>query len=179
MRRVRLAPLLGVAATLLLSVAVWQAWQLLRIHRWNAAIGAGYAVVDARAPPAVRFAAAYARASRGDVEGALNAYRELDGAADVRVRRDAKYNSATLYLQKALALQAGANEAEALTFVELAKQSYREVLRDDSGDWDARYNLERALRLAPDPAREAEELPPPPDSRHAPSTAAGASLGLP
>ena len=40
--------------------------------------------------------------------------------------------------------------AGALPLVELAKQSYRDVLRDNPADWDAKYNLERALWLAPE-----------------------------
>jgi hypothetical protein len=34
--------------------------------------------------------------------------------------------------------------------VELAKQRYRDLLRAEPQDWDARYNLERALRSAPE-----------------------------
>jgi mxaK protein len=34
--------------------------------------------------------------------------------------------------------------------LEQAKERYRELLRIDAGDWDARYNLERALWLAPE-----------------------------
>ena len=34
--------------------------------------------------------------------------------------------------------------------IELAKQNYRQVLHEDPDDWDARYNLERALWLAPE-----------------------------
>jgi mxaK protein len=38
----------------------------------------------------------------------------------------------------------------ALPLIELAKQSYRGSLRLNPEDWDARYNLERALWLAPE-----------------------------
>ena len=36
------------------------------------------------------------------------------------------------------------------TLVELAKQGYRELLRLEPDYWPARYNLEQALRLAPE-----------------------------
>ena len=39
---------------------------------------------------------------------------------------------------------------KSLPLIELAKQSYRDLLREDPNDWDARYNLERALWLAPE-----------------------------
>jgi mxaK protein len=168
------------AAIVLLALAGGEAWRVLRIRAWNAAIVSGAAApAAARVPSQVRFAAAYALGAAGQVEAALNAYRELGHAGEDQVRRDAKYNSGTLYLQQAIAAAAGADPGAALTWVELAKQSYRELLREDPGDWDARYDLERALRIAPDAEPAAAEPPPPPDRRHTPSSAAGVSLGLP
>jgi mxaK protein len=43
--------------------------------------------------------------------------------------------------------------------IELAKEGYREILRANPADWAARYNLERAQRLVPDPD-ELDEAPP-------------------
>ena len=50
-------------------------------------------------------------------------------------------------------LRAGAQPGQALALIELAKESYREVLRHDPAHWDARYNLERAQRLRARPRR--------------------------
>ena len=56
------------------------------------------------------------------------------------------------------ALKNGTSGAvQSLPLIELAKQSYRDLLRENPGDWDARYNLERALRLAPEVAEEDSE----------------------
>jgi len=166
-----------VLTALLLGLAGRDAWQVLRIHGWNAAIRRGVARAAPAAPAQVRFAAAYA-SSDADPSAALNAFRALEADPDVSLRRAAKFNGATLYLQQALR-GAAAGGAGALAWVELAKQSYRELLREDSGDWDARYNLEQALRIAPDADSAEEVLPPPPDHRHTPSIAPGLSLGLP
>ena len=38
----------------------------------------------------------------------------------------------------------------AMPLIELAKQNYTEVLRANSGHWDAKFNLELALVLAPE-----------------------------
>ena len=57
-----------------------------------------------------------------------------------------------------------------LPLVELAKQSYRDLLRETPGDWDARYNLERALYLAPESEEDAAADEPPAPQEHAIST---------
>jgi len=62
---------------------------------------------------------------------------------------NALYNAGNLQLSEAL--REGRDAAvRALPLIELAKQSYRSVLRRDPQSWDARYNLERALWLAPE-----------------------------
>jgi len=52
---------------------------------------------------------------------------------------------------------AGGTRADAGPLVELAKQRYRDLLRAEPQDWDARYNLERALRVAPEEQESAAE----------------------
>lgn len=169
-------------AALALCMALGFGWQLARIERWNTAIAAGRVAPDeAQRQPRLRFAAAYAQGAQGKVQEALNAYRELAGSPDASIRRNAKFNSGNLYLQQALAARADpkADASAALTLMELAKQSYRDVLREDSGDWDARYNLEAALRLDPDPDEESPELSTPPARNKTPTVGLGTDLGLP
>ncbi len=48
---------------------------------------------------------------------------------------------------------------QALALIELAKENYRQVLRRDPDAWDARYNLERAQRLVPEP-EQIDDAPP-------------------
>ncbi|MFI4923281.1 MAG: MxaK protein, partial [Burkholderiales bacterium] len=92
----------------------------------------------------------------------------------------AKFNSANLNLRDALAKRSEHAEGEALPLIELAKQSYREVLRADSDNWDARYNLERALRLAPEKEEgDAAGLLPPLGMERAITTMKAFTLGLP
>lgn len=108
--------------------------------------------VKAALPPALRFAQAHELAARGEDEAALTRYRSLHG--DRRFGVAARFNSANLLMRQAQGLAKsdateGAGQSVALT--ELAKQGFREVLHADPGHWPARYNLERALRLHPDP----------------------------
>jgi mxaK protein len=100
------------------------------------------------APRDVRLARALALAEMGAYDAAFRAYGGLiqQGPLDA-VGRQALYNLGNMHFRQG----AGADASTpAMPMVELAKQRYRDLLRVDPDDWDARYNLERALRLAPE-----------------------------
>lgn len=124
---------------------------------WSAAriadrVHSGVILPDAvRVPPQVAFAQGYALAARGDTLRALTRYRQA-AQAGRPLAVAALYNIGNLHLRQALAAQAAGNKAQSLALFELAKQSYRDALALQSGYWDAKYNLERTLRLAPDAA---------------------------
>jgi len=106
------------------------------------------------AVPEAVFARALALSAVGDYRNAAKTYKMLIQDGTYELRADALYNLGNLYLREAL--QNGADAAiRSLPLIELAKQSYRDLLRDDPLDWDARYNLELALRLAPEAFDEA------------------------
>ena len=70
--------------------------------------------------------------------------------------------------------------AQSLPLLELAKVGYREVLRDNPAHWDARYNLERTLRLAPEGDQPDDDAAPPPlNNERAATTMKGFTMGLP
>lgn len=151
---------LGCTATAaVLALRLWQA-QLL-----NDAIAAAQAPVDrasAQPPqqdtaPAARLARAGALAHAGDHDAAFKDYVGLIRPGDNdALGLQAQFNLGNMYLRQGVALvEGGGQPAAALPFAELAKQRYRDLLRQTPGDWQARYNLERALRLAPE---EQEEL---------------------
>ncbi len=175
-RMTRLAWLLLAGTALLAAV---DALGLLRVERLNAQIAAGTVPPDAAdTVPELRFAQAYAQAASGAGEAALNRYATLQG--DSALGQAARYNSANLLLREGIALRAGAQSGQALALIELAKEGYREVLRHDPDDWSARYNLERAQRIVPDPD-EADETPPDVNrsAERAATTMRGYSPGLP
>jgi len=79
-------------------------------------------------------------------ESLLVALMQEHEGADVGIA--ATYNLANSYMhQAAIGQDAGARTA---ALVELAKERYREALRLAPNDWATRFNLERALRLAPE-----------------------------
>lgn len=120
------------------------------------------------APREVRLARATALAQAGAYDVAFKAYSGLiePGRVDA-LGRHALYNLGNMVLRQGLGLAPAGGEgaapaaarspAETGPLIELAKQRYRDLLRADPGDWDARYNLERALRAAPEEQAEAVE----------------------
>lgn len=116
--------------------------------------------------PEARLAHANALAAAGDPEAAARAYTALIRPDDLdAIGRDALYNLANDYLRQGLAASRGDDPSLGLPLIELAKQRYRDLLRADPGDWDARYNLERALRLAPEEDGSVERDPEQPAER--------------
>ena len=153
---------------------------LWRQERWNALIVAGQMADDGKAGPAeLHFAQAHAAAASGAYDTALQRYRPLQG--DSKLGQAARYNSANLLLRQALVVRAGAQPGQAIALIELAKEMYRDVLRDEPQHWNARYNLERAQRLLPDPDEALDAAPPqtPRAAERAATTMRGYSPGLP
>jgi len=104
--------------------------------------------LDSAVPEAI-FARARALSRAGDYRDAAKTYKLLIQGEWLKLRADARYNLGNLYLREAL--KNGSEAAiQSVPLIELAKQSYRDLLRDNPMDWDARYNLELALRLAPE-----------------------------
>jgi mxaK protein len=150
----------GAAAALALATAL-QAVRLAQAHRVNDAIAQASATAAPGDFPEARFAHAIALSQAGRYEAALAAHKAMLQGEHGALRRAVLYNLGNLHLRQALRNGTGA-AADALPLVELAKQSFRDALRADPLDWDARYNLERALWIAPeadDPALD-ESAPP-------------------
>jgi mxaK protein len=113
-----------------------------------------------------------------DYDGALAAYKVTIHTGREDLRRIALYDLGNLHLRHAL--QVGlSDEGQSLPLIELAKQSYRDLLRRDPSDWDARYNLERTLRLAPEGDDADEDAGPPSPNEHERSTIADPRMDLP
>jgi len=151
-------------------------WRQARI---NETIASGGATSDsADAPREVQFAFAAAMAASGADEAAVNRFRSL--ADDSPLGRAARFNSANSLMRQAALIRAGNQPGQAIPLIELAKESYRELLRADPSDWGARYNLERAQRLLPDPyENETPPSEPPSNAERAATTMRGFSPGMP
>jgi mxaK protein len=164
----------ALALVVLAALAAHDGLELRHAQRVNAQIAAGHADRVRGSAPQIAFAKAYRLAAASQTQQALALYQQAADKGDAALRTAARYNTANLHLRRGYALKRAGQPDQALPLVELAKQNYRELLRADSADWDARYNLERALRLFPDPENaNAEAKPPPLNSRRAQATMRG------
>jgi mxaK protein len=167
------------ALIVLAALAAADAVRLSRAQQWNEVIAGERPLPDAaELPPQVRFVEAHALAAGGREAEALDKYRGLQG--DGEVGQAARFNSANILLRQAIAIRGTDQPGQAIALIELAKETYREILRTQPSHWDARYNLERAQRLLPDP--DESEAPPaetPRGAERAATTMRGYSAGLP
>ena len=149
MKRSRIHLAFGLTALGFGLLAACQGIRLQHAYRVNEAIaGASVASLDETVPEA-QFARALALSKAGDYEAALKAYKALIQGDRADLKSAALYNLGNLHLREAM--RRGPKDAvKSLPLIELAKQGYRDLLRGSPTDWDARYNLERALWLAPE-----------------------------
>lgn len=172
-----------IAALALAGAAAVDGYRLMAARNANRLISSQDEISSEDMRPNVAFAAAWRIGQQGEYVRALTLYKRIAQRASPEVQLAAGYNSANLHFREALRLRAegGATaDQQSMPLLELAKQGYRDVLREDPRHWDARYNLERALRLAPE-GEDADEalLPPPPTKERAVTTMRGFTLGLP
>lgn len=102
------------------------------------------------AAPEVRLARAsyYQRQQRYDE--ALASLSLIMNQGDKAFQAIVRYNLGNVYLQQALEKIEAQNALAAQPLVALAKQAYRQSLALNSQSFDAKYNLELAMRLLPE-----------------------------
>lgn len=161
--------LLASAAVLGASVvaAGWFAARLLVDRQDNALIAAlasGHDLATgAGDPPALTFARLHFLSTRDRLDEAQPLVNRLAAGPDPRIAVAALYDMANARLRLAID-HLGSNQIDpAVPLVRLAKEGYRRALVLDPGFWDAKYNLDIAMRLVRDFPQldvEGEEMPP-------------------
>ena len=133
------------------SGAAVEVWQWHQTTRYNHAIQhAKFADAGRLGGEYGWFAQAYAEQQVGHYQQARIIYSKLEHSQDRPLRLATLFNLGNTYLEQAAGIDLKLDADRALPLLELAKVSYREVLRLDSQYWDAKYNLERALQISPD-----------------------------
>jgi len=155
-RGVRRRTLLALLALALLGVALAQQLRSLgATHEFNHSLATGdWATAATHESAYGRLAHAYRLHRDGRLDEAVTAYGQFSEHDPPVLRHSARFDLASLYLQRAQ--HRDIEDDTRVPLVELAKQLLREVLREQPHDWDARYNLSVALLLVPDV--EIEEL---------------------
>ncbi|KJV06367.1 MxaK protein [Methylocucumis oryzae] len=143
---------LGISA----SVWGWQALDIMRNAETNALIndyakGLEPAIGNLRqAKPEVLLARALFLKQHKRYDDALAALSLTSGFTEPRLQVLLRYNLGNIYLEQAVAKAETMSINDAMPLVALAKQAYRQALSIDSHYWDAKYNLEVAMRLLPE-----------------------------
>lgn len=139
-----------ISAALVAGIA-FESHRLIQAKRFNAALaGAHFTKAGTYATDHGAFARAFTEHGEGRLQEAAEIYARLEHASDPAVRTAAKFNLANLYLEQSVVLSATQGPEMGIALIELAKASYRRLLREDSRHWDAKYNLAKALILLPD-----------------------------
>lgn len=97
-----------------------------------------------------QFAKAFNEVEQGKSPAALERLTTVVVTKDPALEAAAYFNRGNIQLREARKLASNDNGRVAL--IGLAKQDYRTALLIDSSLWDARFNLELALRMAPEEA---------------------------
>lgn len=99
--------------------------------------------------PEVQLAIANALSNGNNLEQAEVLYNQvIENQGNSSLGQSARFNLANAYLRQGM--NPDEQTARTRPLLEIAKQRYRDLLREAPNHWGARYNLERALRLAPE-----------------------------
>ncbi|HDZ16317.1 MAG TPA: MxaK protein [Methylophaga aminisulfidivorans] len=136
---------------LIISSAVWvllSAMNLWQETKLQAYISAPSDYEEIPADPRAHFVKAADLVAAEENDLALEQLTLMLGNADPTLMALGYYNRANINLRQALTMDD--SDGRQLPLVELAKQDYRSALEMDPMLWDARYNLEVALRVVPE-----------------------------
>lgn len=151
-----LHPLLWLILATGISCMLYGAADLYRIHSGNELIARLVSGHDVEVDRVIggsfelRLARAYYLKSKHRYDEALATLSLVIDRGDAAQQARNRYNLGNLYLEQAITQAEAMNINAALTLVGLAKQAYRQSLALDSRQWDAKYNLEAAMRLLPE-----------------------------
>lgn len=95
-----------------------------------------------------QFAQAFNEAEQEKNEAALELLTTVLESKDSELESAAYFNRANIHLREAQAL--ASDDAARIALLGLAKQDYRSALLINPSLWDARYNLELSLLMAPE-----------------------------
>lgn len=145
---------LYILVALALIVIVHSTLALSEANRVNAYLAAPDEHSERPDHPSAKLADAN-QLSRDEDSQALELLTQLLGETDGEIEQIARYNRANVNLREAFDMDE--DHSQMIPLVELAKQDYRDVLIRNPEFWQARFNLELALRRVPEDPTVVEE----------------------
>jgi len=136
---------LVVASTAVIAKNSYSIWQINKI---NAFISSDEKPDQVPDHVNAQFAQAYHYVEKEDNELALAMLTTVAANADAELEAAAYFNRANIHLRDAQVL--ASDDAARVSLLGLAKQDYRSALLISPTLWDARYNLELSLLMAPE-----------------------------
>lgn len=157
----------GIGLVASLAATVWFTARLLVDRSINADIagltsGHDIPVAD-NAPPELLFARLAFLTSRDRFDEAQPLMNRIAAAGEGRVAASAYYDLANARLRAAIGHLETNDIDPAVPLVRLAKEGFRRALAIDPGFWDAKFNLDIAMRLVrdfPEFETSGEDIPP-------------------
>lgn len=146
---------LGVFLLITLTGSLVSAVHLYRLNYHNQLLATPEQItIGEDTDPLLVFAKAHDQQQNGDPMEAIRLYGSIMQAGDNRFRARVRFNLGTLYLRDAAKIWRDRGLLEHVrvnTLLSAAKDNLRESLILDPNQWDARFNLEFALRITPPP----------------------------
>ena len=139
--------LVAIAAASTLA-AVHAGWTLSQTNKVNDFISSPADDENIPEHEKALFAKAFSDATLGKNDKALEHLTATLVTEDIELEAAAYFNRANVHMREVLSLPP--ENTGRLALVGLAKQDYRNALLINSSLWDARYNLEYALNMAPE-----------------------------
>ncbi|HEY0293508.1 MAG TPA: hypothetical protein VGC51_14435 [Hansschlegelia sp.] len=149
--RAAAVPVALLAAIVFAAVSAWKLYNSLQERRFVVALLQNHDVKPANdAGPAALFARGYYLLIRDLIDEGQGYAQPLSEKGDVRAAAAFYYDLGNARLRRAIAHVEASKIDAAIPEVRLAKEAYRTALTADPGLWDARYNLDVAMRLVRD-----------------------------
>ena len=134
-----------VISIVVMLLSSWQLWQQQRVEAFVTAPEQYEMIPD---HPRAHFAQGRYLVEQNENDAALEQYTLVLGSQQTEWLPAAYFNRGNINLREAMAMDG--NDPQMIPLVELAKQDYRSALKQQPEFWDARFNLEVALRLVPE-----------------------------
>lgn len=135
------------------------AYQLHGVRTFNRAIVAGQTPAGEAQRYEAKFSSAWRLANEGRYLDATQLFNQLlEADTDPERQSAVQYNLGNIFFRRGLMVHRNGGEVrdEALYLMTQARIAYQQSLRLDPDRMDARYNLDRVLRMLPQDARSGE-----------------------